>query len=171
MVSPLKRTWAPRGETPTIHTSVAHNDRLNLIGGLCLTPGGRKLKLYERSSWKTIRGEQVVQFLEQLLAHIRGPIVLLWDRHPIHKRKVVQAFLARHPRLMVEWFPIAAPELNPAEGVWAQISEYTANTAPHNKAELQRYVMAGLARTRCSQKRLWACIFGSDLPWRCKRGH
>jgi putative transposase len=170
-VSPLKRTWAPRGETPTIWTSVEHNERFNLIGGLCLTPGARKLKLYVRSYWDTVTGEQVVDFLEHLLAHVPGPIVLLWDKHPIHKRKVVKAFLSRHPRVMVEWFPTAAPELNPTEGVWAQVSEYTASTAPHSKAELQRNVMAGLARTRRSQRRLWACILGSELPWRRRRGH
>ncbi len=170
-MSPLKRTWAPRGETPTIWTSVEHNARLNLIGGLCLTPCGRKLKLHVRSYWGTVKGEQVVHFLKYLLAQVYGPIVLLWDRHPIHQRKVVQTFLAGPPRLMMEWFPTAAPELNPMELVWTQISEYTASTAPHNKAELQDYVMAGLARTRRSQKRLWACIFGSDLPWRRKRGH
>lgn len=167
----MKRTWAPRGKTPTIWTSVEHNERLNLIGGLCLTPAGRKLKLHVRSYWQTLKGEQVVEFLEHLLAHGQGPIVLLWDRHPIHKRKVVKAFLARHPRLIVYWFPTAAPELNPMEFVWTQISEYTASTAPHNAAELQQYVFAGLARTRHSQTRLWACIHGSELPWRRKPGH
>ncbi len=170
-MSPLKRTWAPCGETPTIWTSAEHNDRLNLIGGLCLTPGGRKLKLYTQSQWDPIAGEQVVEFLKHLLAYVPGPIVLLWDRHPIHKRKAVKVFLAQHPRLMIEWFPVAAPELNPAEGVWAQISEYTASTAPHGKTELCEYVMAGLTRTRRSQRRLWACIFGSDLPWRRRPGH
>lgn len=170
-MSPLKRTWAPRGETPTIWTSVAHKDRFNLIGGLCLTPRGRKLKLYVRSYWDTVTGEQVVDFLTYLLAQVPGPIVLVWDRHPIHKRTVVKEFLSKHPRLMVEWFPTAAPELNPTEGVWTQVSEYTASTAPHDKVELQGYVMAGVARTRRSQKRLWACLFGSDLPWRRKRGH
>lgn len=170
-MSPLKRTWAPRGETPTIWTSVEHNDRLNLIGGLCLTPGGRKLKLYVRSYWDTVTGEQVVDFLKYLLAQVSGPIVLVWDRHPIHKRKVIKLFLSQHPRLMVEWFPTAAPELNPTEGVWTQVSEYTASTAPHGKGELQGYVLAGVARTRRSQRRLWACLFGSDLPWRRKRGH
>lgn len=124
-----------------------------------------------RSYWHTLKGEQVVEFLEHLLAHVRGSIVLLWDKHPIHKRKVVKVFLARHPRLSVEWFPTAAPELNPMEFVWTQISEYTASTAPQNATELQGYVFAGLARTRCSQKRLWACIYGSELPWRRKRGH
>lgn len=170
-MSPLKRTWAPRGETPTIWTSVEHNDRFNLIGTLGLTPGGRKPKLYVRSYWDTVTGEQVVDFLKHLLAQVPGPIVLVWDRHPIHKRKVVKVFLSQHPRLMVEWFPTAAPELNPTEGVWTQVSEYTASTAPHGKRELQGYVLAGVARTRRSQKRLWACLFGSDLPWRRKRGH
>ncbi len=122
-MSPLKRTWAPRGKTPTVWTSVEHNNRLNLMSGLCLTPGGRKLKLYTRSYWDTLTGAQVIEFLEHLLVQVHGPIVLVWDRHPIHKRKGVKVFLARHPRLMVEWFPIAAPELNPTEGVWAQISE------------------------------------------------
>lgn len=170
-MSPLKRTWAPRGETPTIWTSVEHHDRLNLIGALCLTPGARRLKLSVRSYWDRVTGEQVVDFLEHLLAQVPGPIVLLWDRHPIHKRKAVKIFLSRHPRLMVEWFPTAAPELNPTEGVWTQVSEYTASTAPQGKRELQGYVMAGVARTRRSRRRLWACIFGSDLPWRRKRGH
>jgi transposase len=154
-----------------IWTSVDHNERVNLIGGLCLTPGERKLKLYVRSYWHTITGEQIVDFLEHLLAHVSGPIVLLWDKHPIHKRRVVKVFLSRHPRLMVEWFPTAAPELNPTEGVWAQVTEYTASTAPHGKMELQGYIKAALARTRRSQRRLWACILGSDLPWRRKHGH
>ncbi len=73
-------------------TSAEHNDRLNLIGGLCLTPGGRKLKLYVRAYWDTVSGEQVVEFLKHLWVHVQGPIVLVWDRHPIHKRKVVKSF-------------------------------------------------------------------------------
>ncbi len=170
-MSPLKRTWAPRGKIPTIWTSVEHNDRLDLIGGLCLTPGGRKLKLDGQSYRGAVTGKQVVDFLEHWLAQVSGPIVLVWDRHPIHKRNVVKLFLSRHPRLMVEWFPAAAPELNPTEAVWTQVSEYMASTAPHGRLERQGYVMAGVARTRRSQKRLGACIFGSDLPWRRKRGH
>ena len=136
-----------------------------------MSPAGQKLKLHVRAYWQSLKGEHVVVFLKHLLAHIRGPIILLWDKHPIHKRKVVTLFLAQHPRLQTCWFPTAAPELNPMEFVWTQISEFTASTAPHNAAELQTFVMAGLARTRRSQKRLWACIYGSELPWRRKRGH
>jgi transposase len=165
LVSPLKRTWAPRGQTPIARTSLEHHERLNLIGGLCVTPAKRKIKLHIQSHRRSIRGDEVIQFLTQLLRHIKGPIVMVWDRHPIHRRRKVKDVLARHSRLHVYEFPISAPELNPTEFVWTQLSESTASTAPHNGAELHANVFAGIARTRRSQNRLWACIYASDLPW------
>lgn len=35
-------------------------------------------------------------------------VALVWDRHPIHKRKMVQEFLASHKRLHMFCFPVAA---------------------------------------------------------------
>jgi transposase len=165
MVSPLKRTWSPRGQTPSIRTSIEHKERINLIGALCVSPKQRKIKLHLQSYRPALRGEQVILFLKRLLRCIKGPIVMVWDRHPIHRRGKVQNFLACHPRLYVYEFPIAAPELNPTEFVWTQISEYIANTAPRNYTELRANVLAGSTRIRRSQQRLWNCIFASDLPW------
>jgi transposase len=162
----LKRTWAPRGQTPTLRTSLQHNERLNLIGAVCVTPAQRRLKLHLQSHRKSISGVEVVTFLEHLVQCVPGPVVLVWDKHPIHRRRKVKDFLARHPRIHVYDFPTSAPELNPTEFVWTQIDEYTASTAPHNGAELRTNVHAGVARTRRSQSRLWACIFASDLPWK-----
>jgi len=136
-----------------------------LIGALCVTPGKRKIKLHLQSHRKSICGDEVIRFLKHLLRHVKGPIVILWDKHPIHRRRKVKDFLARHPRVHVYEFPTSAPELNPTEFVWTQISEYTASTAPHNGTELRTNVFAGIARTRRSQDRLWACVFASDLPW------
>lgn len=166
MVSPLKRTWAPRGQTPVLRTSIEHNQRLNLIGALCLTPAGHKIKLCLQSDWQSLNGDHVIAFLKQLLRSVPGPIVMVWDKHPIHRRRKVKAFLAAHPRIHAYPFPTCAPELNPAEFIWTQVSEYTANTAPHNKVELGRNVRAGIARTRRSQHRLWACIYASGLRWK-----
>ena len=114
---------------------------------------------------QSISGEQVIRLLTHLLPHLTGPIVLVWDKHPIHRRRKVKDFLARHRRLQVYEFPTSAPELNPTEFVWTQISEYTASTAPRNGSELRALIYAGIARTRRSQRRLWACIAASDLPW------
>jgi transposase len=166
LVSPLKRSWSPRGHTPTLRTSLQHHQRLNLLGALLVRASGRKIKLAARSYQHSLCGEQVVTFLEQLLRIISGEIVLVWDNHPIHKRQLVQDFIAQHPRLHVYHFPICAPELNPVEFVWTQVSEYTANFAPHNMTELCLKIWKGVARTRNSPKRLAACLKGSDLSWK-----
>lgn len=165
LLCPLKRTWAPRGQTPTIRTSLQHNERLNLIGALCLSPAARRIKLRLQAHWQRLSGDEVIAFLNHLLSRIAGVIILLWDKHPMHRRVKVQAFVASQARLLVYEFPTGAPELNPTEGVWTQINEYTASTAPHDRIELHTNVRAGIARTRRSPKRLWACVFGSDLPW------
>jgi transposase len=166
LVSPLKRSWAPCGQTPTIRTSLQHHQRLNLLGALLVRPDGRRIKLTMRSYRHSLRGEQVVAFLKQILRIVPGEIVLVWDNHPIHKRQLVQEFLARHPRVHVYYFPICAPELNPVEFVWTQVSEYTANFAPHNMTELRTRVDNGVARTRNSAGRLAACLAGCELSWK-----
>ena len=165
MVSPLKRTWSRRGQTPKRRTSIAHNERLNLLGALLISPKGRRIKLSIQSYWHSLTGNEVIAFLCQILRLVPGPLVLVLDRHPIHKRKIVQEFMAQHERLHVFYFPVAAPELNPVEFVWTQLSEYTAGTAPHNTAELQANVFAGIARTRNSKKRLLACLHHSAVKW------
>ncbi len=170
LVSPLKRTWARRGQTPVIRTSIEHNQRLNLIGAWCLSPAGRKIKLHLQSTWVAMAGPQVVRFLRHLLRGIRGPILMVWDKHPIHKRKLVTDFLEQHPRIEPDWFPTCAPELNPMEFVWTQVSESTASTAPYSAGELQANVEREVARTR----RLRACQQASSLSWnapRSKQGH
>jgi transposase len=136
-----------------------------LIGALRVTPARRKIKLHLQSYRKSVSGEHVIRFLAHLLAQIPGPIVMIWDRHPIHRRRKVKDFLAHQARMQVYEFPTSAPELNPTEFVWTPINEYTASTAPHDGAELRANVFAGIARTRRAAQRLWACIFASDLPW------
>jgi transposase len=148
-----------------LRTSLDHHERLNLLGALLISPKGRKIRLSVRSYWHSLTGKEVIAFLQQILNLVSGSIVLVWDRHPIHKRKAVQDFLAKHKRLPLFYFPVAAPELNPVEFSWSQTTEYTAGTAPHNRRELQANVFHAIARTRNSPKRLQACLLGSSLDW------
>lgn len=165
MVSPLKRTWSRCGQTPILRTSIEHHERLSLLGILLVSPNGKRIRLSVQSHWHNLTGEDVIAFLKQILRTVSGHIVIVWDRHPIHKRRAVQDFLATQKRLHMYYFPVAAPELNPAEFVWTQISEFTAGTAPHDRDELRTNVLAGIARTRNSLKRLQACLLGSRLNW------
>jgi hypothetical protein len=166
LVSPLKRSWSPRGRTPAIRTSLQHHQRLNVLGALLVSLNGRKVKLTTRSYRRSLRGEEVVAFLKQVLRIVPGEIVLVWDNHPIHQRQLVQEFLAENPRMHVYNFPICAPELNPVEFVWTQVSEHIANFAPHNMPELSTRVNNGVARTRNSARRLAACLASCELSWK-----
>lgn len=165
MVSPLKRSWSRRGHTPVLRTSLNHHQRLNLFGALLVQPDGKTIELATRSYQHSLCGEQTIEFLKQLLRRVQGEIVLVWDNHSIHKRNIVKDFIATQLRLHVYYFPTCAPELNPVEFVWTQVSEHTAGFAPHNMSELVTRVRAGVARTRASHQRLNACLKGSELSW------
>ena len=67
--------------------------------------------MYLRFHRKNLNGLDVKDFLSYLLKHLRGNIVLLWDRSSIHRRKLVKEYLEKHPRIEVEEFPGYAPEL------------------------------------------------------------
>lgn len=71
----------------------------------------------------------------------------------------------RHTDSCSFYFPVATPELNPAEFIWTRVSEYTAGTAPHHGQDLQTNVFNAVARTRISQKRLQPCLVGTHLKW------
>jgi transposase len=139
--------------------------KVNALSTLAVSPRRKRMALYAQFHTRTIRGEEVVEFLQALLCHLRGPVVLLWDRSPIHRRKLVQDFLHRHPRLYTEYFPAYAPELNPAEYVWNRADDVLANGAPQDEKDLKRRLLSCMRKLRSSQSLLWSCIYASELPW------
>jgi len=159
------RTWAPRGRTPQLRCA-GHWTKLSAISAITVSPRRRRLALYARFHRdKNIRAPEVVAFLQQLLRHLRGPVVLLWDRSRSHRGVRVGDFLLRHPRLHVESFPGYAPELNPDEFVWNHLKRAVANSAPRDLTDLKHLLHPPLMRLRQSQRLLWSCITASDLPW------
>lgn len=140
-------------------------DRFSVCSGLVVSPRRRCLALYLRFRPRNLTGLDIRAFLHHLLRHLRGPVELLWDRGRIHRRLEVRAFIERHPRLRVHDFPAYAPELNPAEYVWAQADQALANGAPDDLGELRHRLDATVRRLRRSQPLLWSCIYASDLPW------
>jgi hypothetical protein len=164
LIPNVRRTWAPKGQTPCIRHRYRH-DRLSVCSGLAVSPKRRRVALYLRCRAHNFTGLDIQAFLRHLLRHLRGPIGLLWDRGPIHRRREVTAFLAAHPRLQGHDFPAYAPELNPAEYVWAQADHELANGMPDDLRELRARLTDATRRLRRSQDLLWSCIYAADLPW------
>lgn len=165
LVPSVRATWAPRGQTPRLAVAGSWT-KLSAISALTVSPRGQRVALYlQFHPEQNIRAPQVVRFLRHLLRHLRGPLVLLWDRSRTHRARVVEYLLQRHPRLHPHCFPGYAPELNPDEFVWTHLKRDLANSLPRDVAHLRRLLDTPVRRLRRSQQLLWACIRASDLPW------
>jgi len=121
LVPTLRRTWAPSGRTPILKHVLRNWSRVSAISALSLSPlrerWGFYIRFYED---RIIRAPEVILFLRVLLRHLKGRLVVLWDRGTSHKAIAVRRFLHRHRRrIRVQWLPAYAPEMNPAELGWA----------------------------------------------------
>lgn len=69
-----------------------------------------------------------VAFLEHLASvYPAGPLYLVLDGAPTHTAKVVERWLAAHPRVQVLWLPkYAAHDDNPAERIWGLMKDKVA---------------------------------------------
>lgn len=108
------RTYAPVGQAPVIREYLTR-DHLSAISAI--TPEGKLYMMVQKQAYK---GPDVVNFLEHLLRHIPGKLLVVWDGSPIHRAQVVKDFLTAGAakRIHLERLPAYAPELNPDEGVW-----------------------------------------------------
>src|SRR3954447_15634867 len=118
----VRRTLAPRGQTPVLQTWGRHRDKVSVIAGLSVSPVRRRVGLYFRTDPDSyITAEAAADFLRDLLRHIRGRVVVVWDNGANHKGPAVRALLRRTRRLHLEALPPYAPDLNPVEAVWSYV--------------------------------------------------
>jgi transposase len=167
LLQPLvQRTWAPRGETPTLRHRFRHHQRVSCIGGLSLSPQRARLAWYLRFHRdQSIRQEEVMQFLRHLLQHLRGRVVVLWDHSPTHRSRLLQRWLRRCCRLHLEYFPGYAPELNPIEYGWAYLKGPSlANCCPPDADSLHERVVAAAEDVAQKQALLRGFVKASKLP-------
>jgi transposase len=98
----------------------------------------------------TIRSAQVVDFLGHLLRHVPGKLLVLWDRLSQHKARLTQAFIsAQRGRIVTEYLPTYAPELNPVEYIWGYWKKHELpNFCPRDFGQLSYQARRALRRMR-----------------------
>ena len=110
--------------------------------------------------------EAVVTFLRDLLKHLRGKVVVLWDGGGNHKGPLIRAFRSRNKRLWLERLPAYAPELNPVEAVWSWLKYgQLANYVPDQMTDLDDEIIDRLIVLKCDPNVLRNLWDGSDLPF------
>jgi hypothetical protein len=168
LMGPLvRRTWAPRGQTPALLQEGGHRQKVSVAAAVWLSPRRDRLGLYFQTladgyfdNW------HVAAFLEAMLQELAGRFVVIWDGGPMHKGDPIRALEVHFAdRLSVEALPPWAPMLDPVESLWGWLKwEQLSNFAPHDVGELDSRVVAELTTIRDDQEFLRNLFHASELP-------
>jgi transposase len=142
----VRRTWAPRGQTP-IHRSWDRHDRLSVTGALTVSPVQKRLGFYFFMSPENLTGDDLFAFVQQLRGHLKRPLLIIWDRFSGHKKAARLLHDLYGKRIHVEELPAYAPELNVVDHAWGH-TKYgeLANFIPRDLADLADEVAVSMLR-------------------------
>jgi len=154
------RTYSPRGSRPLMPEWQTH-DHLSVMGAV--TPTGR---IYTLVRQRPLTGLDTVAFLEHVGREVGGPVQVVWDRSPIHRRAEVGEFLAAvgDDGLAVEFLPAYAPDLNPVEWLWGHLKQVEMrNLVCVDLEELHVELHLALGRVRHKARLVPAFFAGAGL--------
>ena len=119
----IRRTWAPRGQTPILRSRGNHWTKTSVAAALGFHWDGKKTRLLARTKPDSFNTESLIVFLKDLKRFVKGAkVILVWDHLPAHRSNVMKHFLLeQRDWLEIEWLPGYAPDLNPTEAVWNNI--------------------------------------------------
>lgn len=154
-------TWGLVGKTPSIK-HLYNWEKLSCISAITTTN-----KLYFRlHRGKSIKKEEVIEFLRRLLRHIKGKIIIFWDGLPQHRSKKVKDFFKKHPRLEVHRLPPYSPDMNPDEWVWNYLKiRELGNFCAKDTTHLMNEVHKGLRRMQRRPELICSFMKVAKLPW------
>lgn len=134
-------TWAPRGQTPVVEVT-GRRFSLNMISAV--SPQGEfRFMLHDGSVTATVFRE----FLKRLMIGADKPVFVIVDGHPIHKAKLVRAYVeSLKGQLKLFYLPPYSPQLNPDEQVWAHVKRQVSKRLVQDKDEMKRLALGALRR-------------------------
>jgi transposase len=100
------------------------------------------------------------------LGHQLGhqPVTVIWDNLGAHHARALQEWAATQPWLVVEYLPSYAPELDPVEGLWANLKGCElANRCCADRKELIATAQVGSIRVRRDPDLLRSFLAGTGL--------
>jgi transposase len=144
------RSYAPRGKTPVVRP----NQRRLGLGLISAVSNRGELRWMVLDG--AIKAPVLIGFLQRLIRDSRRKIFLILDRLPVHRSAVVREFLARHKaKIEVSYLPSYSPELNPDEGLNADLKQHVTRKAPlRNKPQLKQAAISHMRRLAKSPARV-----------------
>jgi transposase len=153
---PVRRTWAPIGETPILRHS--HRWRkVSIMAALKYNYTGKPINLVFETVEGSYDRHALRRFARRLGKSLNGrPGILIWDNLRAHFCHEVVAELKKW-KIEVERLPAYAPELNPCERAFSSLKgKDMANYAADGTRDLRARACKGVRRIRKDKKRLLA---------------
>jgi hypothetical protein len=134
MRPPIARTWSRRGQTPTAVVSGKGSGRISIAGLVCVRPHRRGRLIFRTIVHRGRKGERrsfsetdYIRLLDAAHQQLKAPLVVVWDNLNTHISAAMRALIEARDWLTVIRLPAYAPDLNPTEGVWANMKNGLAN--------------------------------------------
>ena len=140
------RSYAPRGRTPLVR--VCHKRAgLSLVSAVT-NRGELRWMIVDGA----VNAPTLIRFLGRLVRDARRKVFLILDRLKVHRARLTRDWLAAHrSEIEVHYLPPYSPELNPDEGVNADLKQAVTRKAPaRSKQQLKR---AAISHMRSLSKR------------------
>jgi transposase len=155
----VRATWVARGTRQQVMTP-GKNRRRTIFGAVDLHSGRFLYQVCRKAV-----SASFTAFLEQLLAaYPTAPqVAVVCDNVIIHHSKIVQRWLAAHPRMLVLHGARYSPHDNPTERIWAALKAWLANSPTLTIQGRLRQVHA-FFRAR-SPAQMLATAAPSSSPW------
>jgi transposase len=119
------RSYAPRGRTPVVRVC---QTRIKLSLITAVTNKGEPRWMIVDGA---VNGPTFLRFLERLIREARGKVFLIVDRLKAHRARLVRDWLDAHrSEIELHSLPSYSPELNPDEGVNADLKQALPREAP-----------------------------------------
>jgi len=150
LTPPVRRTWAPKGQTPVIRTPFNWK-RMSMAAALIYAPDGTWATVMFGAQPGAYNDKSLIRFIRQLRRQLGGDkVTLVWDGLPSHRSRRMRTFLdAQRSWLVTEKLPAYAPELNPVEALWGNLKgTELANLCVDTIAETEYCARRGVRRIR-----------------------
>lgn len=142
---PGGRSYAPRGQTPRVPAS-GQRFWCNQMSAV-----SNQGKLYFMVFRRSFRVPVFLEFLRRLVRQARRKVLLIVDRHPVHRAARVKTWLAaRSEDIQLVFLPAYSPELNPDEYLNQDVKAHAARQRPRHVLEMEAQLRSYL---RATQKR------------------
>lgn len=106
--------YVDEGSQASPHPEPRHDSRKSIFGATDIRTGKWLCQIFDRK-----RQERFIDFLTHIVRlYPTERIQIILDNYSIHKTRLLEEWLASHPRVRLYYLPCYMPQLSPVKKIW-----------------------------------------------------